>query len=179
MEISVRKLHIGGKVRVPGWEVINATAAPCVDHVGNAADLSRFETATFSDIYASHVLEHFDYNGELFATLREWCRVLEPRGMLHVSVPDLDILARLFCERQRLSTAERFQVMRMIFGGHIDQYDYHRVGLNDEFLIEGLRQTGFTDMRRVTELGLFDDTSTATLCGMAISLNMTAIKATS
>jgi predicted SAM-dependent methyltransferase len=173
----VRKLHIGGQVRQAGWEVIDANPGPCVDHVGNAGDLSRFENATFTDVYASHVLEHFDYKDELLATLREWYRVLVPGGMLHVSVPDLDILARLFCERQQLSPQDRFMAMRMIFGGHVDRYDYHLVGLNDEFLVQYLTAAGFTEIRRVEELGFFDDTSTATLRGVAISLNMTAIKA--
>lgn len=80
----MRKLHVGGKVRTPGWEVIDATPGPHVDHVGNAKDLSRFETATFSDVYASHVLEHFDYRDEIFMTLVEWCRVLIP-GVLSTS----------------------------------------------------------------------------------------------
>ena len=173
----MRKLHIGGRVRSPGWEVIDANPGPCVDHVGNAGDLSRFETGSFTDLYASHVLEHFDYKEEIFTTLKEWCRVLVPGGMLHVSVPDLDILARLFCQRQELSGQDRFMVMRMIFGGHIDRYDYHLIGLNEEFLGEYLTRTGFTSIRRVEELGLFDDTSTATLRGVPISLNMTALKA--
>ena len=54
----MRKLHIGGWVRTSGWEVIDANPGPNVDHVGDAGDLSRFDTATFTDIYASHVLEH-------------------------------------------------------------------------------------------------------------------------
>lgn len=177
MELTMRKLHIGGQVRTLGWEVIDANPGPCVDHVGNAGDLSRFEAATFTDLYASHVLEHFDYKDALAATLKEWHRVLVPGGTLHVSVPDLDILARLFCERELLSGQDRYLVMRMIFGGHVDQYDYHLVGFNQEFLVQYLANAGFTNMRRVEEFGLFDDTSTVTLHGVPISLNMTAVRA--
>ena len=172
----MRKLHIGGWVRTPGWEVIDANPGPHVDHVGNAKDLSRFETATFTDIYASHVLEHFDFKDEIFTTLIEWRRVLVPGGTLHVSVPDMDVLARLFVEREHLSKADRFLVMRMIFGGHMDQYDYHLVGLNDEFLADLLDKTGFTDIQRVEDLGLFEDTSRYAFHGVRISLNMTAVK---
>ena len=53
----MRRLHIGGKIKIPGWEIIDVNPGPHVDHVGNAADLSRFESGTFSEIYASHVLE--------------------------------------------------------------------------------------------------------------------------
>ena len=134
-----RKLHIGGRIAAAGWEIMDANPAPNVDHAGNARDLSRFGDATFEAIYASHVVEHFDYAGELQHTLAEWKRTLEPGGRVYISVPDLDVLARMILDKQRLSEEERFLVMRMMFGGHIDQYDYHVVGLNEEFLRRFLR----------------------------------------
>ena len=171
-----RKLHIGGKVRTPGWEVLDAIPGPHVDHVGNAGDLRYFADGTFAEVYASHVLEHFDYKDELLATLKEWYRVLEPGGLLHVSVPDLNVLARLFCDRQQLSVQDRYLVMRMIFGGHIDRYDYHLVGLYDEFLVYLLGNAGFATAKPVADFGLFQDTSLMTLHGVQISLNVTAFK---
>ena len=171
-----RRLHIGGTLRTQGWEVFNALTGDHVDHVGNANDLSRFADGTFSDLYASHVLEHFDYAGELVATLKEWRRVLAPQGTLHVSVPDMDVLADLFLLKDRLSVDERFHVMRMMFGGHVDRYDYHVVGLNEEFLRSFLTEAGFADITHVTDLGLFNDTSRLQFRGMPISLNMTARK---
>jgi predicted SAM-dependent methyltransferase len=171
-----RKLHIGGQLRSPGWEVLDANPGPCVDHVANAGCLVGFPENTFSDIYASHVLEHFDYNGQLADALMEWRRVLKPSGTLYVSVPDLDVLARLFLDRALLSSAERFLVVRMIFGGHVDAYDYHLVGLNEEILTDFLREAGFTGMRRVSGFGLFNDTSCLELKGVPISLNMIANK---
>ncbi len=169
-----RRLHIGATARVSGWEVLDANAAPYVDHVGNANDLSRFAEHSFSALYASHVLEHLDYNGELVATLKEWRRVLEPGGSLHLSVPDMDVLADLFQLKDRLSVNERFQVMRMMFGGHVDRYDYHLVGLNEEFLTQFLITAGYSSVERVADLGLFEDTSRLQFRGMPISLNMTA-----
>jgi predicted SAM-dependent methyltransferase len=171
-----RKLHIGGKVRTPGWEVLDANPGPCVDHVINASDLRVFEDNSFEQIYASHVVEHFDYQGQLIETLKEWSRVLMPAGTLCVSVPDLDTLARLFVDRSLLSVQDRFLVMRMIFGGHIDKHDYHLVGLNEEFLTSYLEAGGFTGMRRVPGFGLFKDTSCLQLKNIPISLNMTATK---
>src|ERR1700743_1099354 len=130
MSMTRRRLHIGGHIALRGWGVIDANPGPIVDHVGNAKDLSRFEAGTFGEVYASHVLEHFDYKDELLATLKEWHRVLIPGGMLHVSVPDMDVCARLFLDKQQFTTEERWFIMRMIFGGHVDQYDYHLIGLN-------------------------------------------------
>jgi predicted SAM-dependent methyltransferase len=173
-EAGARRLHIGGKVAAPGWEVMNAIPGPHVDHVGDAADLSRFADRTFSVIYASHVVEHFDYRDELARTLREWHRVLAPGGLLHVSVPDLDILCRMMLEREKLSVNERFMVMRMMFGGHVDEWDHHSSGLNMEFLTFFLHRSGFKKITRVTSFGLFKDTSEFAFKGTRISLNLTA-----
>lgn len=171
-----RKLHIGGSIRAEGWEVLNPVAAPHVDHVGNANDLSRFADATFSAIYASHVVEHLDYKDELKETLAEWMRVLQPGGRVFISVPDMDVLARLFLEKEFLTLDDRFFVMRMMFGGHVDAYDYHMVGLNQEFLTRYLTEAGYARIRRVDSFGIFRDTSMTEFHGMAISLNMIADK---
>jgi len=172
-----RRLHIGGQVKTPGWEVLDVNSNPCVDHVGNASDLGAFENDCFEQIYASHVLEHFDYRDQLVLALKEWRRVLEPGGSLLVSVPDLDTLARLFVDRERLSMPDRFTIMRMIFGGHTDRYDYHLVGLNEEFLTGFLNAAGFSGIRRVAGFGLFTDGSCLALHNIPISLNMIALKA--
>jgi predicted SAM-dependent methyltransferase len=171
-----RKLHIGGQVKADGWEILDVNPGPDVDHVRNAGDLRCFPDGTFTEIYASHVVEHFDYKNELIATLKEWQRVMSPGGSLYVSVPDLDVLARLFIDRERLSIQDRFLVMRMIFGGHIDKNDYHLVGLNEEFLADMLRTAGFTQARKVTDFGFFNDTSLLAFKGVAISLNMVCVK---
>src|SRR5271169_4570362 len=154
-----RKLHIGGKTRSEGWEVLNANPAPYVDHVCNANDLSQFADNTFIEIYSSHLVEHLDYVGELQHTLKEWNRVLVPGGKLFTSVPDLDILAKLILEKNKLNVDERFHVMRMIFGGHVDQYDYHVTGLNEEFLTGFLNAAGYVNIKKVQEFSLFNDTS--------------------
>ena len=52
------KLHIGGEVVKEGWKILNISQMPGVDFVGNICDLTMFKENTFSEIYASHVLEH-------------------------------------------------------------------------------------------------------------------------
>ena len=88
-----RRLHIGAGRASPGWEVLEIRPGSHVDHVGDAGDLARFDDATFETLYASHVLEHFDYQGGLQRALTEWHRVLVPGGTLLISVPDLEVLA--------------------------------------------------------------------------------------
>lgn len=171
-----RRLHIGGTLRAPGWEILNVLPGDHVDHVGRADELARFADDTFEVIYASHVLEHLAPGGELQAGLREWQRVLRPGGILLVSVPDLDVLASLFVDRERLNRDERFRVMLMMFGGHLDQHDQHQIGLNEEFLTYYLQQAGFANVRRVASLGQFPDTSELVFKGVRISLNVVAEK---
>lgn len=102
--------------------------------------------------------------------------MLTPGGAILLSVPDLDILASLILDKQRFSLDERFMVMRMIFGGHVNPFDYHYTGLNEEFLTAFLQGTGFAFIARVESLGFFADTSEMEFAGTRISLNMTARK---
>lgn len=172
----LRKLHIGGQCRRDGWEVLNAQPGPEVDHVCNANDLSTFSSSSFSALYASHVLEHFDYVREIDVVLTEWFRVLKPGGQLFISVPDLETLARLFLDTENLNEEERFHITRMIFGGHTDAYDYHQSGISEAILRRYLQHAGFVDITRVERFGLFDDTSNLEFKGIPISLNIQAIR---
>jgi predicted SAM-dependent methyltransferase len=171
-----RRLHIGGTLRAAGWEVLNAVPSPAVDHLGNAKDLTRFPDMTFAVLYASHVLEHFDYKQALSQALREWYRVLQPGGSLYVSVPDLEVLCGLYLDKGRLSEAERFHVMRMMFGGHVERHDYHLVGFNLATLHHFLKSAGFAAIQRVERFGLFADTSDMRFKNVPISLNVHALR---
>lgn len=169
------KLHIGGRERREGWTILDALPGPDVDHVGNCTDLSFLADGSCAEVYASHVLEHLGYDSELPKTLAGIYRVLKPGGRLRAAVPDLEMLCRLFVEPS-LDGDARFHVMRMMFGGRTTPYDVHYAGLNFEFLAAFLQETGFRDIARVKEFGLFEDASTLTFGGVPISLNVEAIK---
>lgn len=170
-----RRLHIGGWEVREGWEILDAVERDGVDHVGDAADLTRFPDGTFVEIYASHVVEHFDFKDELPAVLREWHRVLQPGGALRVSVPDLERLCHLYLT-PRLAPEGRISIMQMMFGSHVDGWDYHMVGLDEHYLGSLLQQAGFTGIQRVAAFDLFRDTSCMVFLGVPISLNMTAVR---
>ena len=171
-----RKLHSGGKTQHPEWEIFNILPGEDVDHVGDAQDLSRFDDETFDEIYASHILEHFDFTGSLQTALKEWHRVLKPEGKLYISVPDMDILCKLFLMRERLSKENRFHIMRLMFGGHTNKYDYHYVGLYADSLKDILTITGFREIRQVEDFGIFDDASRFCVGDILISLSIITLK---
>jgi len=173
----VRKLHIGGKERHPEWEILDAIPSELTDHIGNANDLSAFADHTFEALYSSHVLEHFSYQGELPQVLSEWYRVIKPGGHIYISVPNLEVLCELFLNKAELPVQDRFMVMRMIFGGQMDSYDFHKVGYDLDILSHFVSQAGFRNIRTVPSFGLFNDTSVMEFAGRPISLNIIAEKA--
>jgi predicted SAM-dependent methyltransferase len=170
-----RRLHIGGHERRAGWEILDAVPRDGVNHLGDAADLSRFPDGTFLELYASHVLEHFDFTEDVALVLKEWHRVLQPGGTLHVSVPDLERLCHLYLT-PGLNAEGRAKIMWMIFGAHSDSYDYHLVGFDEHYLGAVLREAGFTGIQRVAGFNLFEDTSAMQVLGVPISLNMLATR---
>ena len=169
------KLNVGGSEKREGWMILDALPGPVVDYVGNCNDLSFLSDESCSEAYASHVLEHLGYNGEIQRTLKGIHRVLKPGGRLRASVPDLETLCRLFLH-PALDLPRRFHVMRMMFGGRMSEYDVHYVGLNFDFLRTFLHEAGFRDIQRVPEFGLFNDTSSLRFGGVLISLNVEAWK---
>lgn len=174
------RLHIGGEEARPGWKIFNVQPGPGVDYTGDCSDLSAFADASVDDIYASHVLEHLGYQEKLPRALAEFHRVLKKGGRARISVPDFDVLCRLFLEartldkRQRLH--ERILIMRMAFGGQIDRYDFHYVGLSFDILCELLANAGFCRTEQVSEFGLFSDTSSARIGDTLVSLNAVTYK---
>jgi predicted SAM-dependent methyltransferase len=169
------RLHIGGKEARDGWKIFNVVPGPGVDYIGHCADLSQLGDGSCREVYASHVLEHLGYNGELQRALQEIGRVLAPGGTVRISVPDLEVLCRLFLD-PKLSVADRFHVMRMMYGGRMDQHDVHYVGLSQDFLAAFLTGAKLANVRRVPEFGIFNDTSSLRFKGELISLNIEADK---
>jgi len=169
------KLHIGGQEQREGWKILDALPGPIVDYLGNCNDLSFLNDGSCSEVYASHVLEHLAYNGELQETLKGLYRVLAPGGRLRVSVPDLAMLCRLYVHPQ-VTQQGRFSLMRMMFGGRNTDYDVHYSGLDVEILGTLMYAAGFREIERVKGFGLFKDTSELMFGDTLISLNLVARK---
>ena len=170
------KLHIGGTEKKDGWTIVDVESRSEVDIVANALYLPQFENESVDVIYASHVLEHFHYllNTELELVLKEWHRILKPDGQLMISVPDMEKLCWLWLS-PNISLQAKHHIMRIIFGGQTGPNDVHFVGFDYSILAYYLGQTGFT-CERVSEFGLFRDSSLVTVGGHPISLNMLAVK---
>ena len=168
------KLHIGGKEKKEGWKILNIQKGNNVDYIGDIRDLSQFDDKSVSEVYASHVVEHVDQK-KIQDTLKGVFRILEENGKFYISVPDMEILCRIFLD-PKAPTKVKFHTMRMMFGGQIDDFDYHYFGWNYEFLNDYLVETGFRKIERVKSFNLFNDTSDYAPYGLPISLNVLAYK---
>ncbi len=168
------KLHIGGEEKKEGWKILNIQQKPDVDFIGDITDLGQFEDNSIEEIYASHVVEHVAQK-KVETTLKGIHRVLKDSGKFYVSVPDMDILCRIYLD-PKAPPKVKFHTMRMMFGGQVDDFDFHYFGWNFQFMNEYLLKAGFKKIERVKSFSLFNDTSDYAPYGPPISLNIIAYK---
>lgn len=168
------KLHIGGEERREGWTVLNIADGPCVDIVCDWNDVD-LPNESCEIIYASHVLEHLDYQTEVANALIQCHRLLQPGGELWLSVPDLDTICQLF--RSPTASAQlRVHLMRVLMGGQTNEYDYHKSAYSWDIMAACLKGAGFEAMRVTPPFKGFEDCSHLEVAGFQISLNVVATK---
>ncbi len=179
------KLNLGCGQRNHGsdWIHIDCGNYPHL-HSHNIVNLP-FEENTCDLIYASHVLEYFDV-GEALDVLSEWYRVLKPKGIVRLAVPNFEMMARLYFTKEfKLSSFLGPLFGRMIpEGSHTPIY--HKTAYDFVYLKNCLEFSGFRDISlynwKKTEHAQFDDHSQAYLPkmdkenGTLISLNVEGTK---
>lgn len=172
--VELIKLHIGGVKVKEGWKILNIEDAEGVDFLGDIRKLSAFVDGSCSEIYASHVLEHLSI-AEALPVFHELYRMLVPGGKLYVSVPDLETMCWMFTS-PTYNVADKFSLMKVIYGGQTDAHDFHHIGYTFDFLVDMLRDAGFQSVEHVESLGLFEDTSELVFLGQRVSLNLIVSK---
>jgi predicted SAM-dependent methyltransferase len=171
------RLHIGGEEIKEGWKILNIQKKPGVDFIGDITDLSQFDDESVEEIYASHVLEHVGL-AKIATTFNGLQRILKKEGKLYISVPNLEIIAKIFVllpEGQ-----DKYNAMAMIYGGQTDSHDFHYIGYWPNLLFSILTNAKFKRYEKVEFFNIFKDTSNMTvkiLNGLIpISLNVIAYK---
>lgn len=168
------KLHIGGEEEKEGWTILNSQMKTENCIIGDICDLSKFSDESIEEVYASHILEHVK-NKDMSNVLKNIFRILKKGGRFLLSVPDLEVLSRAILD-PNLSLQNKYEITRIIYGGQIDEYDFHFFGWTPAILGAMLKTAGFSKVLKVDELGLFNDTSTFGVYGFKISLNAIAHK---
>jgi len=176
------KLHLGcGMTYIPGFIHVDVIKYPHVDYVQSIDNLSDiFCDNSISLIYCCHVLEHF-HRKRVLNVLNEWYRILEPSGILRISVPDFEKLCEVYTETKDIN-----YVIGPIIGRQDYLYNVHYNIFDYNSLEKALLTTGFSIIRRYdwrdTEHSNVDDYSQAYIPhmdkenGKLISLNVEAIK---
>lgn len=103
-------------------------------------------------VYSQECLEHFPRE-QYQKALQEWARLVERGGRLRVEVPDFLAACRQVLEADTLEMDRAIQ--QIIFGGQVNQYDFHYVGLTPRMLTQDMERCGLkvVDIRRGWEHG--------------------------
>jgi predicted SAM-dependent methyltransferase len=139
------------------WREIRLDLDPAVgpDIVCSITDMSPVSTSTIDAVWSSHNLEHLQRH-EVPLALAEFIRVLKPRGLLLLTLPDLQQVAQLVVEdrledQAYLSSSGPITALDMIFGHTAslacgNQLMAHRTGFTARMLQKVLVEAGFVQV---------------------------------
>jgi predicted SAM-dependent methyltransferase len=141
----------------PEWREVRLDLDPAVqpDIVCTITDMQPVATDSMDAVWSSHNLEHLQRH-EVPMALAEFLRVLKPRGLLLLTLPDLQQVARLVVEdrledQAYLSPSGPITPLDMIFGhtaslARGNQFMAHRTGFTARTLQKLLLEAGFVEV---------------------------------
>lgn len=179
---NIKNLHIGcGKRNIPNFINIDQVDYKHIHYKRNVRNLNFIQTNSIEYIYASHVLEYFDFE-EAKKVLREWKRVLKSGGIIRLSVPNFKSLIKIYEKTNDID-----KVIGPLFGKikFKKSYAYHKCVYDYKKLYSLLKLLKF---KKIKEYNLqdtfhykFDDHSQAFYPhmnnnGIKVSINVEAKK---
>jgi SAM-dependent methyltransferase len=150
----------------PEWREIRLDLDPAVrpDIVCSITDMAPISADAVDAIWSSHNLEHLQRH-EVPSALAEFSRVLKPCGLLLLTLPDLQNVARLVVEdrledQAYASSSGPITALDMIFGhtaslARGNSFMAHRTGFTARTLQKVLTEAGFVGIT-VRRSGAFD-----------------------
>lgn len=175
------KLHLGcGSKLLKNYVNVDIRSELNCDVIDNVKELSKFEKNSAEEIYACHVLEHFN-RFEYKEVLSRWFEILKPNGVLKLSVPDIGAVVNQYNNGVPLK-----KLMGFLYGGQTYPQNFHYIGFDFNTLKEDMEDVGFNDIMlwdwRKTNHNEVDDYSQSYLPhmdkenGVLMSLNIIGTK---
>lgn len=157
---KIRKLQLGASSSpLPGW--LNTDIASESDNIIylDATHVLPFDDDTFDYILCEHMIEHLTWHKGLFM-LKECIRVLNPRGIIRIATPDLNVLLGLLVNNGNTLNETYIKWITDNYLDNINLYNapfvinnaFHCWGhqfLYDSVLLSlTMKEAGFTNIRR-------------------------------
>ena len=179
------KLNLGsGDIVIDDFFSIDAHPLMKSDITGGVKKI-KLNTNSVKIIYNSHILEHIRRR-EVRKVLKEWYRVLEPGGHLYISVPNVEVLYKIYLDnidnynnpttKQLIDTT-----VGIIHGGQDYKFNTHYNSFSFNTLKQILKTVGFQNIKIFDpEKNIFQhnimDGSKAIFDNKVLSLNVEAVK---
>ena len=173
--LDPKRIHLGcGERRLPGFTNVDARQTEAVDMICDMLSLP-FKPESLEVVYMCHSLEHIPLL-EVQPFLDGIYRLLSPKGSLYISVPDFNVLASLYLAGR----APLSMIVRAIHGGQEYPGNTHYVSYDNQMLSDFLGLSKFSEIKEYSPINFlplgFQDTSTYSIAGKLISLNIVATK---
>lgn len=164
---SFSVLHVGCGPKNPlalapvfrnsAWREIRLDIDPELepDLIGSITDLSAVADNSMDALYSSHNLEHI-FRDEVPIALAEFFRVLKPGGVLLVTMPDIQAVAKFVAEGKLEEPIETYPSGAQITAIHAiygegNGFMLHRTGFTSKTLHSKLANAGFREITICSE----------------------------
>ncbi|RKX44970.1 MAG: hypothetical protein DRP27_05345 [Thermotogae bacterium] len=132
-------LGCGGDIR-EGYVNIDVRKIERVDLVLDLeSERLPYGDGTVDEILAKDVLEHFSYR-KVEEILKDWHRVLKPRGVLTIQTPDFDQIVKYYTEGKIKSW---WELSYWLYGGQEYKENTHKCIFTKPELCDLLKSIGF------------------------------------
>ena len=178
------KINYGcGDVDQPGYINVDIRVTKTIDLVGDLSWCKKKLRGICSEVYMSHVLEHYAYPGRAMRkgkgtvpyALHCVFEMLRPGGLIRIAVPDFARLCTLY---QNGAIPLYPRISGRLCGEQDYRENLHKCVFDKRFLEYCLVDAGFVHVRDWSpiDLGLVQDSSFDALEGKITSLNLLAEK---
>ena len=182
-EIDLKIYYGCGKTRQPGYINIDVRNTEATDIVTELPALAVCLKGCCSEVYMSHVLEHFASPGkamrkgknDILGAILLVKKMLKPSGILRIAVPNFRVLCQLYISGE---VPLYPKILGRISGEQEYPENLHKCVFDKKFLEFCLSHCGFDNIQSwdPMEEGFNKDSSFDQISGINTSLNLKATK---